>query len=147
MACQHPFVQDRRCTTCGSPVAMLLSDARPAADAREVDPETMRLANVSLRCLVNGQAKDIELLRQRLADEVARRETVERERDEISEESNLYQQSIKRHEAATEPLRAALAAIIHASDQCRGHRECGHSMEPWQRARTLLAAEPQGDGG
>ena len=33
----------------------------------------------------------------------------------------------------------ALQKIIYASDQCYGHRDCGHSMEPWQRARALLA--------
>lgn len=31
-----------------------------------------------------------------------------------------------------------LEAIIFASDGCMGHRQCAHSMEPWQRARTLL---------
>jgi len=31
-----------------------------------------------------------------------------------------------------------LEAIIFASDGCAGHRECVHSMEPWQRARALL---------
>lgn len=31
-----------------------------------------------------------------------------------------------------------LEAIIFASDGCMGHRHCMHSMEPWQRARTLL---------
>ena len=31
-----------------------------------------------------------------------------------------------------------LEAIIYASDQCAGHRQCRHSMEPWQRARALL---------
>lgn len=31
-----------------------------------------------------------------------------------------------------------LEAIIWASDGCRGHRQCVHSMEPWQRARALL---------
>jgi len=31
-----------------------------------------------------------------------------------------------------------LEEIIFASDGCQGHRECVHSMEPWQRARTLL---------
>lgn len=36
-------------------------------------------------------------------------------------------------------LLCALRAIIHASDQCRGHRQCGHSMEPWAAARALLA--------
>jgi hypothetical protein len=33
---------------------------------------------------------------------------------------------------------AILRAIIDASDQCQGHRDCNHSMEPWQRARRLL---------
>lgn len=36
-------------------------------------------------------------------------------------------------------LMAALQAIIYASDQCQGHRACGHSMEPWINARALLA--------
>lgn len=31
-----------------------------------------------------------------------------------------------------------LEAIIFASDGCVGHRNCAHSMEPWQRARALL---------
>ena len=31
-----------------------------------------------------------------------------------------------------------LEAIIFASDGCMGHRQCAHSMEPWQRARALL---------
>lgn len=31
-----------------------------------------------------------------------------------------------------------LEAIIFASDGCQGHRNCAHSMEPWQRARALL---------
>lgn len=30
-------------------------------------------------------------------------------------------------------------AIIYASDQCRGHAGCAHSMQPWQAARALLA--------
>ena len=33
----------------------------------------------------------------------------------------------------------ALEAIIYASDQCQGHRSCNHSLEPWHRARALLA--------
>lgn len=37
-------------------------------------------------------------------------------------------------------LLAALEAIIYASDGCRGHRECNHSMEPWQRARVIIGA-------
>jgi hypothetical protein len=31
-----------------------------------------------------------------------------------------------------------LEAIIYASDGCRGHAGCNHSMEPWRRARALL---------
>lgn len=34
-------------------------------------------------------------------------------------------------------LEAALTEIIYVSDNC-GHRNCYHSMEPWQRARRLL---------
>lgn len=38
-----------------------------------------------------------------------------------------------------------LEAIIFASDGCMGHRECVHSMEPWQRARALLAGKWDAD--
>ena len=31
-----------------------------------------------------------------------------------------------------------LEAIVWASDGCVGHRQCTHSMKPWQRARALL---------
>lgn len=31
-----------------------------------------------------------------------------------------------------------LEEMIWASDGCVGHRQCAHSMEPWQRARALL---------
>jgi len=34
-----------------------------------------------------------------------------------------------------------LRDIIYASDGCAGHRNCAHSMEPWQRARKLLYGE------
>lgn len=34
-----------------------------------------------------------------------------------------------------------LEAIIWSSDGCVGHRDCAHSMEPWQRARALLAGK------
>src|SRR3990167_3605660 len=43
--------------------------------------------------------------------------------------------------AVVAPLAEAieiLEAIIWASDRCVGHRNCLHSMEPWQRARALL---------
>lgn len=33
-----------------------------------------------------------------------------------------------------------LEAIIYASDSCAGHRDCNHTMEPWQRARAFLHA-------
>lgn len=38
-----------------------------------------------------------------------------------------------------------LESIIFASDQCVGHKHCGHSMEPWQRARDLLAGKWKAD--
>lgn len=38
-----------------------------------------------------------------------------------------------------------LEEIIYASDGCVGHRECAHSMEPWQRARALLAGKWKAD--
>lgn len=47
-------------------------------------------------------------------------------------------------EVAIAPLVEAidiLEAIIFASDGCMGHRECAHSMEPWQCARALLAGK------
>jgi hypothetical protein len=40
-----------------------------------------------------------------------------------------------------------LEAIIFASDGCVGHRECAHSMEPWQRARALLQGKWEADNG
>lgn len=36
-----------------------------------------------------------------------------------------------------------LEAIIWASDGCVGHKNCAHSMEPWQRARALLQGKWQ----
>lgn len=36
-----------------------------------------------------------------------------------------------------------LWAIICASDGCVGHRNCAHSMEPWQRARDLFYRNAQ----
>ena len=36
-------------------------------------------------------------------------------------------------------LRELLEAIIYASDGCRGHAGCNHSMEPWRLARLALA--------
>lgn len=41
---------------------------------------------------------------------------------------------------------AILEAMIWASDGCAGHRDCAHSMEPWEKARTLLAGKWQADG-
>ena len=40
-----------------------------------------------------------------------------------------------------------LEDIIYASDGCRGHRGCTHSMEPWQRARALLQGKWEADCG
>ena len=40
-----------------------------------------------------------------------------------------------------------LEAIIWASDGCVGHRDCAHSMEPWQRARALLQGKWEADTG
>ncbi len=40
-----------------------------------------------------------------------------------------------------------LEAIIFASDGCAGHRNCLHSMEPWQRARALLQGKWEADTG
>ena len=38
-----------------------------------------------------------------------------------------------------------LESIIWASDGCVGHRQCAHSMEPWQRARALLDGKWKAD--
>jgi hypothetical protein len=35
--------------------------------------------------------------------------------------------------------RGLLEQIIYAGDGCQGHRDCNHSMEPWQKARGFLA--------
>ena len=40
-----------------------------------------------------------------------------------------------------------LEDIIFASDGCRGHRDCAHSMEAWQRARGLLQGKWEADTG
>lgn len=40
-----------------------------------------------------------------------------------------------------------LEAIIFASDGCIGHKDCAHSMEPWQRARALLQGKWESDSG
>ncbi len=40
-----------------------------------------------------------------------------------------------------------LEDIIFASDGCMGHRQCVHSMEPWQRARALLQGKWEADTG
>ncbi len=47
--------------------------------------------------------------------------------------------ALRRQVAHLEVIERAAQAVIYASDQCRGHRDCGHSMEPWQalRAATL----------
>jgi len=42
-------------------------------------------------------------------------------------------------------LERILTAIIYASDQCQGHRSCGHSMQPWRDARALLFPEIEQD--
>lgn len=38
-----------------------------------------------------------------------------------------------------------LEEIIWASDGCVGHRDCAHTLEPWQRARALLAGKWKAD--
>lgn len=40
-----------------------------------------------------------------------------------------------------------LEDIIFASDGCIGHKDCAHSMEPWQRARALLHGKWESDVG
>ena len=40
-----------------------------------------------------------------------------------------------------------LEDIIWASDGCMGHRQCAHSMEPWQRARALLEGKWEAEEG
>lgn len=49
-------------------------------------------------------------------------------------------QSYRQLYEANREMREALEAIIYASDQCQGHRLCGHDMEPWKKARALLTA-------
>jgi hypothetical protein len=49
---------------------------------------------------------------------------------------------VQAERATSERRREALEAIIYASDGCQGHAGCNHSMEPWQKARALVAAQP-----
>lgn len=41
-------------------------------------------------------------------------------------------------EAERDQLRAVIRSFVYASDGCKGHAECDHSMEPWQNARILI---------
>ena len=40
-----------------------------------------------------------------------------------------------------------LEDIVFASDGCRGHRDCVHSMDPWRLARELLQGKWEADTG
>ncbi len=51
---------------------------------------------------------------------------------------NELLQRIEKAEAENARLRAILMAIIYASDGCRGHAGCSHSMQPWRDAREEL---------
>ena len=42
-------------------------------------------------------------------------------------------------------LRAALLAIVYASDDCQGHKGCRHSMDPWVEARRLTGTLSEDD--
>lgn len=46
--------------------------------------------------------------------------------------------TFERMDPASDEAVTILRDIIYASDLCQGHRDCAHSMEPWQRARALL---------
>lgn len=52
--------------------------------------------------------------------------------------------TFNRIDANADEAVAILRDIIYASDLCQGHRGCGHSMEPWQRARALLVRLEEG---
>jgi hypothetical protein len=68
------------------------------------------------------------------------RQTIE---DKYPAPPNFYLRAlltqVNEAQARVAALEAALLAILYASDQCVGHRHCGHSMEPWKTARRLVA--------
>jgi hypothetical protein len=69
----------------------------------------------------------------------------------ISRNGDKAMEFYKRADAAEERLREAVGLIeglVYASDRCMGHRGCGHSMEPWGKARAFLATpSPQPPSG
>ena len=81
-------------------------------------------------------------------DAEARLASLTAERDDLQTKcseafDSEVQTEYRRQQAETKLARvtAALEAIIYASDNCQGHRNCNHSMEPWQNAQALLRGE------
>ena len=74
------------------------------------------------------------------------RERAEQAERALSEALASIDEHVKYENALRTQLHAAqeaLEAILYVSDQCQGHANCGHSMEPWKRARELLAISPR----
>ncbi len=73
-------------------------------------------------------------------------ERVQAQLREREREVARYMMANNRQAEEVERLREALEQIIFASDQCRGHADCAHSMQPWQDARALLIRRPAPEG-
>ncbi len=115
-----------------------LVNAAPAL-LDEIDALRARLAQTTDDlATVRISAQNAELqrdgTRRRLA-EVAR---------ELADAHGIAQALERRYieqQAHVAALTAALTAIIYASDQCVGHADCGHSMEPWREALRLTGLD------
>lgn len=94
---------------------------------------------------MNRQRKEAEM--RRVLDRLHRTIQVQAMRPEDDEAVQSARASFTTESMAViAPLIEAadiLWAIICASDGCAGHRNCIHSMEPWQRARDLLYRNAQ----
>ena len=68
---------------------------------------------------------------------------------ECGKQSDSVERNVKEIDALQEKLAdqaRVIEAIIYASDGCKGHRGCNHSMKPWQDARALITeTEPPHD--
>lgn len=89
-------------------------------------------------------AAGTKLLQDHLAqqDEVAAR--LAKDAVRLAQENQRLQQTNARMKKVEE----AAWEIVYASDQCLGHRNCGHSMKPWQHMRAALTTptEPPTEG-
>ena len=52
-------------------------------------------------------------------------------------------QELRGLRATVEEQARVMATIIYASDGCKGHVGCNHSMKPWQDARALMEKQQE----